>query len=44
MIKQAAHRPARRVKTKPTYGSKLRRLEGKKQRGETKKLRGRVDT
>ena len=33
--------PVRRA-TKPTYGSKQRRLEGKSQRSETKALRGRV--
>ncbi|MDN5743827.1 MAG: aminoacyl-tRNA hydrolase [Nocardioidaceae bacterium] len=33
--------PARR-KTRPTRGSKERRLEAKKQRGRTKQLRGRV--
>jgi ribosome-associated protein len=33
--------PTRRA-TKPTRGSKERRLEAKKQRGETKSLRGRV--
>ena len=30
----AAPPPPPRIKTKPTYGSKLRRLEGKKQRGD----------
>ncbi|WGY00044.1 alternative ribosome rescue aminoacyl-tRNA hydrolase ArfB [Nocardioides sp. QY071] len=34
--------PARRA-TKPTRGSKERRLEAKRQRGRTKQLRGRVD-
>ncbi|MQA36500.1 alternative ribosome rescue aminoacyl-tRNA hydrolase ArfB [Modestobacter roseus] len=34
--------PARR-KTKPTRGSKERRITAKKQRGETKRLRGRWD-
>lgn len=35
--------PARaRRPTKPTYGSRQRRLEGKAQRSETKALRGRV--
>lgn len=33
--------PARRRPTKPTRGSQRRRLEGKKRRGETKRLRGR---
>ncbi|UCU97958.1 alternative ribosome rescue aminoacyl-tRNA hydrolase ArfB [Acidovorax radicis] len=34
--------PRVRRATKPTYGSKQRRLEGKTQRAETKALRGRV--
>ena len=34
--------PPKRVATKPTRGSKERRLAGKKQRGETKRGRGRV--
>lgn len=34
--------PLVRRATKPTYGSKQRRLEGKSQRSETKALRGRV--
>lgn len=33
----------KRRPTKPTLGSKKRRLAGKKQRGEVKKMRGRVD-
>ncbi|MEF3365535.1 alternative ribosome rescue aminoacyl-tRNA hydrolase ArfB [Methylocystis sp. 9N] len=37
----AAAPPPPRKKTKPTLGSKLRRLAGKKQRGETKTMRGR---
>lgn len=36
----AAPPPPPRKKTRPTLGSKMRRLEGKKQRGETKALRG----
>jgi len=39
----AAPPPPPRKKTKPTLGSKLRRLAGKKQRGETKTLRARPD-
>ena len=35
--------PPRRRPTRPTRGSKERRLEAKKQRGETKALRGRVE-
>lgn len=34
--------PLPRVPTKPTRGSRRRRLEGKKRRGEVKRLRGRV--
>jgi protein subunit release factor B len=34
--------PKKRVATKPTRGSKERRIGGKKQRGETKRSRGRV--
>ena len=36
----AAPPPPPRIKTKPTLGAKLRRLEGKKQRGDIKSLRG----
>lgn len=38
-LREAADRPARRVKTRPTLGSKKRRVEGKVQRGETKQMR-----
>lgn len=38
-LQEAADRPARRVKTRPTLGSKKRRVEGKVQRGETKQMR-----
>lgn len=38
-LQAAADRPARRVKTRPTLGSKKRRVEGKVQRGEIKRLR-----
>jgi protein subunit release factor B len=41
LIRAAAVRPRRRRATKPTKGSKERRLAGKQQRGETKKGRGR---
>lgn len=43
LVRKACEVPKRRRATKPTYGSVKRRLEGKKQRGEVKKLRGRVD-
>lgn len=36
----AAPPPPPRIATKPTYGSKLRRLEGKKRRGDVKARRG----
>lgn len=42
LIRKATHRPKRRIPTKPTLGSKRRRLEAKKQRGQVKALRGRV--
>jgi ribosome-associated protein len=43
MIVAAFTPPKRRVLTKPTLGSKKRRLKEKKVRGEVKTLRGRVD-
>jgi ribosome-associated protein len=43
MIRQATVAPRRRIATKPTLGSKKRRLEGKNKRGVIKSLRGRVD-
>jgi ribosome-associated protein len=42
VIDSVATPPRARRATKPTYGSKQRRLEGKSQRSETKSLRGRV--
>ncbi len=42
VIQSAAHPPKARRATKPTYGSRQRRLEGKSQRSETKALRGKV--
>ena len=42
LVDRAAVVPRRRVATKPTQGSKRRRLEGKQQRGQTKALRGKV--
>jgi ribosome-associated protein len=41
LIRQASHRPKRRKATKPTYSSKLRRLDSKTRRGGVKSLRGR---
>jgi ribosome-associated protein len=43
LVKQAAARPKTRRPTKPTRGSKRRRLESKKHRSEIKTLRGKVD-
>lgn len=43
LIRQALVAPKKRIKTKPTYGSKQRRLKSKKERGEVKSMRGRVD-
>ena len=43
IVNSVAEPPRLRRATKPTYGSKQRRLEGKSQRSETKALRGRVD-
>jgi ribosome-associated protein len=39
MIVEARREPKRRRKTKPTYGSKVRRLESKRRRGEVKARR-----
>ena len=38
-IRRAAEKPKKRIKTRPTSGSRERRLEGKRQRSETKRLR-----
>ena len=40
LIRAAAVRPTPRRATRPTLGSKVRRLEGKKRRGGIKALRG----
>ncbi|MFT4791871.1 MAG: ribosome-associated protein [Paracoccaceae bacterium] len=40
LIEQAAHRPKRRIPTRPTLGSKRRRLDEKTRRGGVKSLRG----
>ena len=42
LVNSVARAPKTRRATKPTYGSRQRRLEGKSQRSETKALRGRV--
>jgi ribosome-associated protein len=41
LVRQAAVRPKRRRPTKPTYSSKLKRLEGKSKRAGVKAMRGR---
>ncbi len=42
LLQKSLIRPKRRIPTKPTLGSKKRRLTAKKLRGEVKALRGRV--
>jgi ribosome-associated protein len=42
LVNSVARPPKTRHATKPTYGSKQRRLEGKRQLSETKALRGRA--
>ena len=42
LIRRATEVPKRRVPTRPSLGSKKRRLEGKARRGEVKALRGSV--
>ena len=44
LILKATLVPKRRIATRPTLGSKKRRLKAKKERGEVKALRGRVGT
>ncbi len=43
LIRKATEKPKRRIPTRPTLGSKKRRLKAKKVRGEVKSLRGKVD-
>jgi len=43
LIQQALTPPKRRIATRPTLGSKKRRLKAKKVRGEVKAMRGKVD-
>ena len=40
LLREAMTRPVPRRPTKPTFGSKQRRLEGKKRRGDVKSKRG----
>lgn len=41
LIRRALHKPKPRKATRPTYASKLRRLEGKSRRSDVKATRGR---
>ncbi|MEA3192258.1 MAG: ribosome-associated protein [Betaproteobacteria bacterium] len=43
LVAAAAHVPKKRRATRPTYGSKQRRLEGKRKRGDIKALRRKSD-
>ena len=43
LVNSVAVPPRIRKPTKPTYGSKMRRIEGKVQRGQIKALRGKVN-
>ena len=43
LIRAALVAPKRRVATKPTLGSRQRRLKAKAERGEVKAMRGKVD-
>lgn len=43
LIRKALVAPKKRIATRPTLGSKKRRLKSKKVRGEVKALRGKVD-
>lgn len=42
LIAKALHKPKPRKKTRPTRSSQIKRVEGKKQRGEVKKTRQKV--
>ena len=43
LVRKATEKPKRRIPTKPTLGSKRRRIEAKKARGSVKAMRGKVD-
>ena len=43
MIRKALIKPKRRIPTRPTLGSKNRRIKAKKERSEVKSLRGKID-
>jgi len=42
LVRRAAQRPKRRVRTRPSAAARRRRLEAKRRRSTTKRLRGRV--
>ena len=42
LVREATEKPKRRIPTRPTLGSKKRRIAAKKARGEVKSLRGKV--
>jgi ribosome-associated protein len=44
LLRKATEKPKPRKATRPTLGSKKRRLDAKKQRGQVKKMRGRIDS
>ena len=43
LIRQALVAPKRRIATRPTFGSQIRRLKAKSARGEVKAARGKID-
>lgn len=43
LIAQAAERPKKRIRTRPTLGSQRRRMDAKTRRGAVKRLRGRPE-
>ena len=43
LIRKATEKPKKRIPTRPTLGSKKRRLKAKKVQGEKKALRGKVE-
>lgn len=43
LIRAALVAPRRRIATKPTWGSQMRRIEGKSRHGAIKSLRGRIE-
>jgi len=44
LVRRAAQRPKRRVRTRPSAAARRRRLEAKRRRSATKRLRGRVQS